>query len=131
MWKTLIRPAMIFVPLALGIFFPEADRLNFLIRYLLMTMLFMVFLRLDLSELKIRRSHFLLLLVNLLIGVGCFLITLYLTGNRTLAQAAFFVGITPTATAATITIIFIAFFIYLESLVIALSHLVIRLSLSL
>lgn len=107
MWKTLIRPAMIFVPLVLGIFFPEADRLNFLIRYLLMTMLFMVFLRLDLRELKIRRSHFLLLLVNLLIGVGCFLITLYLTGNRTLAQAAFFVGITPTATAAAVVMGFL------------------------
>ena len=51
MWKTLLRPAMIFIPLALGLFFPEAGKLNFLIRYLLMTMLFMVFLKLNLKDL--------------------------------------------------------------------------------
>ena len=107
MWKTLIRPAMIFVPLTLGVFFPEADRFNFLIRYLLMTMLFMVFLRLDLSELKVRRSHFLLLAVNLLLGIGSYFFTLYLTGNKDLAQAAFFVGITPTATAAAVVMNFL------------------------
>ena len=66
--KTLIRPAMIFVPLALGMCFPQADALNFMIRYCLMIMLFVVFLKLDLHELKLYRSHFLLTAANLLIG---------------------------------------------------------------
>ena len=107
MWKTLIRPAMIFVPLALGIFFPDADRLNFLIRYLLMFMLLMVFLRLDLSELKIRKSHFMIFAANVFIGIGSYLLTLLLTGDHKLAQAAFFVGITPTATAAAVVMGFL------------------------
>lgn len=107
MWKTLLRPAMIFVPLALGLFFPKAAELSFLIRYLLMTMLFMVFLKLDLKELKFRRSHGVLLAANLLIGVTAYLLTKVLTGNDTLAQAAFFTGITPTAAAASVVMGFL------------------------
>ena len=107
MWKTLLRPAMIFVPLALGLLCPQAAELNFLIRYLLMTMLFMVFLKLNLSALKLRPSHFLLLAVNLLIGTAAFWITGKLTGNATRAQAAFFTGITPTAAAASVVMGFL------------------------
>ena len=107
MWKTLLRPAMIFVPLALGIFCPQAAELNFLIRYLLMTMLFLVFLKLNLSDLKLRPSHFSLLAVNLAIGVSAFWLTGKLTGNATLAQAAFFTGITPTAAAASVVMGFL------------------------
>lgn len=107
MWKTLLRPAMIFVPLGLGVFFPQAAELNFLIRYLLMAMLFMVFLKLNVKELKIRRSHWVLFAVNLAIGTGAYLLTLWLTGNKTLAQAAFFTGITPTAAAASVVMGFL------------------------
>ena len=107
MWKNLLRPAMIFVPLALGLFFPEAGGLKFLIRYLLMAMLFMVFLKLNVRELKVRKSHWILLAVNLLIGVSVYLLTRFLTGNETLAQAAFFTGITPTAAAASVVMGFL------------------------
>lgn len=107
MWKTLVRPAMIFVPLGLGMLFPKAAELNFLIRYLLMVMLFMVFLKLNLKELKIRRSHWILWGVNLVIGVGSYLAARWITGNETLAQAAFFTGITPTATAASVVMGFL------------------------
>ena len=107
MLKTLIRPAMIFVPLSLGVIFPQANGLNFLIRYLLMVMLFMVFLRLDFKELKLRRSHFMLLAVNLLLGIGCYWIVLWLFKDKTLAQSAFFVAVTPTATAAAVVMSFL------------------------
>ncbi len=107
MLKTLLHPAMIFVPLALGMFFPQADCCNFLIRWFLMVMLFMVFLQLNLKELKIYKSHFLLVAVNLFIGVASYLLTWFLTGDKTLAQAAFFVGITPTATAAAVVMSFL------------------------
>ncbi len=102
MLKTLIRPAMIFVPLTLGMFFPAAGACSGIIRYLLMIMLFMVFLGLDVREMKPRKSHFLLLLSNLIIGIVCFILTGWLTGEKNVAQAGFFVGITPTATAAAV-----------------------------
>lgn len=102
MLKTLIRPAMIFIPLGIGMCLPQLHQYAFMLRWLLMVMLFFVFLKLDLKDLKFRRSHFLLLAANLLIGTGAFLITLYATGNTSLAQAAFFTGITPTATAASV-----------------------------
>ena len=42
MKKTLLRPAMIVGPLALGMLFPAAAGLSFLIRWLLIGMLFLV-----------------------------------------------------------------------------------------
>ena len=41
--RILLRPAMIFIPLGAGMFFPQAVVLSSSIRYLLMVMLFMVF----------------------------------------------------------------------------------------
>ena len=107
MWKTLIRPAMIFIPLGLGVLFPGAGAYSFLIRYLLMVMLFMVFLKLDLRQLAFKRSHFLLFGANLLVGVGAYLIVRAAIGDGPLAQAAFFTGITPTATAAAVVMGFL------------------------
>ena len=93
---------MIFIPLGLGMFFPQAAVLSSSIRYLLMVMLFMVFLQLNLKELKIRKSHFKLLIVNAIVGVVSYLAAWWITRDETLAKAAFFVGITPTATAAAV-----------------------------
>ena len=99
MQKTLIRPAMIVVPLVLGMFFPQLSALNFLIRPLLIAMLFMVYLQLEVKELKPRAAHWAILGANVAIGIAAYLLV-RLTGNRELAWAAFFIGITPTATAA-------------------------------
>ena len=99
MKNALIRPAMIVVPLVLGMFFPRLSALNFLIRPLLIAMLFMVYLQLDVKELKPRAAHWAILAANILIGVAAYL-AFRLVGNRELALAAFFIGITPTATAA-------------------------------
>ena len=90
---------MIVVPLVLGMLIPQGACLGFLIDPLLMAMLFMVYLQLDVRELKPRAAHWTILGVNILIGVAAYLV-FRLTGNRDLALAAFFVGITPTATAA-------------------------------
>ena len=99
MKKSLIRPAMIAGPLVLGMFFPQLSRFGFLIRPLLIVMLFMVFLQLDVRELKPRAAHWAILGANVAIGGAAYLI-MSLTKNRELAWAAFFIGITPTATAA-------------------------------
>ena len=90
---------MIVIPLVLGMLCPAAAKLGFIVTPLLMAMLFMVYLQLDVRELKPRAAHWTILGVNIVLGVAAYLI-FRLTGNADLAQAAFFVGITPTATAA-------------------------------
>ena len=99
MKKSLIRPAMIVVPLVLGMFIPQASCLGFLVDPLLMAMLFMVYLQLNVKELKPRAAHWTILGANIAVGVTAYLL-FGLTGDTDLAQAAFFIGITPTATAA-------------------------------
>ena len=99
MKKALIRPAMIVVPLVLGMLLPELSRFGFLIDPLLIAMLYMVYLQLDLRDLRPLRAHWVILGANLAVGIAAYLL-LWLTGSRELALAAFFIGITPTATAA-------------------------------
>ena len=99
MKKSLIRPAMIAGPLVLGMFIPQLSALGFMIKPLLIVMLFMVFLQLELRELKPRAAHWAILEANVAIGGAAYLV-MSLTENRELAWAAFFIGITPTATAA-------------------------------
>ncbi len=106
MWKTLIRPAMIFVPLSLGFLFPEAHQLNWMIRFFLVIMLYTVCLKLRLTEMRIRRSHLKLLALNLGIALIPYLL-LHWAGREQLALAAFFIGITPTANAAPVVMGFL------------------------
>ncbi len=108
MLKNLLRPAMIFVPLGLGMLFPQAACTSFLIRWLLMIMLLMVFLGLNIKDMKLRKSHFIILLANLIIGVSCYFAVKFISGDDTLAKAAFFAGITPTATAAAVVMGFLS-----------------------
>ena len=90
---------MIVIPLVLGMLCPAAAGLGFLVTPLLMAMLLMVYLQLDIRELKPRAAHWTILFANIIIGVAAYL-AFRPTGNRELALAAFFIGITPTATAA-------------------------------
>ncbi len=112
MWKTLTHPAMIFIPFLLGALFPQAHILNDppynLVRWALCTMIFMSCLQLNLRELRPRKEHWFLLAANLLMGIVPYLVLRVLfPQNPDLARAAFFVGITPTATAAPVVISFL------------------------
>ena len=106
MKSPLLRPAMIVIPLVLGIFFPQAAVLKPLIRWGMIAMLFMVYLQLDLRELKPRLAHWTILAANLGVGIAGYLVFKAL-GQRELAWAAFFTGITPTATAAPVIMNFL------------------------
>ena len=106
MKNPLLRPAMIVIPLVLGIFFPQAAVLKPLIRWGMIAMLFMVYLQLDLRELKPRMAHWVILVANLAVGIVGYLV-FKLFGDRELAWAAFFIGITPTATAAPVIMNFL------------------------
>ena len=112
MLKTLIRPAMIFIPFLLGTLFPQAHVLNDppfnMVRWALVVMVFLSCLQIRFSELKPRRQHWYLLGANLLMGIVPYFILKYLfPGSPVLANAAFFVGITPTATAAPVVVAFL------------------------
>lgn len=108
MLKIFLRPAMIFIPLTLGLFIPEAHSLSWTIRWALIIMLYLVALQIKIADLKIQRVHIYLVLCNIALGVIPYLLIYYSgIGNRNLALAAFFIGITPTANAAPVVISFL------------------------
>lgn len=112
MLKTFTRPAMIFIPFLLGALFPQVHVLNDppynAVRWALTVMVFMSCLQIRFSELKPRKEHWYLLGANLLMGtLPYFALKLLFPQNPSLADAAFFVGITPTATAAPVVVAFL------------------------
>jgi len=98
------RPAAIVVPLAAGAFFPSLARLAEppwnAIRYVLMAMVFTSSLSIDAKSLRPRAAHAALLAANLAAGLLPFLVLRALVPSHpSLALAAFFTGIAPSATA--------------------------------
>ena len=75
--------------------------MSFMIRYLIALMMFCSLLKMRPARRILTLRHWMIFAANLLLGIGGWAV-FYLTGNPVLAQAAFFVGITPTATAASV-----------------------------
>ena len=109
MMKKLIRPAMLILPLGAGIFFPQAAILaqapyNF-IRWALGAMIFCNVLQINFSDLKPRKEHFTVLLLNILMGIIPFYLLRFLCpADPVYSHAAFFTGIAPTATATAVIV---------------------------
>lgn len=102
----LSRTAALLAAMVLGILLPQAHALSWAIRWLIMAMLFIVFLQTQLTREAVHRSHAVLLAANLAAGfLGWWLGGT--VGDRDLALAGFFTGITPTATAAPVIISFL------------------------
>jgi len=95
----LARTAAILLALVLGTVLPAAHAASGVIRWLVVTMLFLVFLQTTISRAALQRSHFVLLAANIALGFGAWGLG-WLIGGRDVALAAFFCGITPTAIAA-------------------------------
>ena len=93
------RTAAILTAIILGALLPQAHGAAWLIRWLVIGMLFVVFLQTRLSRESLHRSHGVLLAANLAVGGAAWAVG-WLVGGRDLALAAFFCGITPTAIAA-------------------------------
>ena len=93
------RTIAILAAITLGALIPQAHLGAWLIRWLVIGMLFVVFLQTRVSRDALHRSHAVLLAANLAIGAAAWTLG-WLIGGRDLALAAFFCGITPTATAA-------------------------------
>lgn len=101
-----LRTAAILVAFIVGAFIPQAQAAAWLIRWLIMGMLFIVFLQTRLARDALRASHGWLLAAN--IGMGFVAWGLgWVIGGREVALAAFFCGITPTATAAPVIVSFL------------------------
>lgn len=100
------RTAAILGAITLGALLPQAHVLAGAIRWLVMTMLFLVFLQTRMSRSALKPSHLVLLVANLAIGFGGFGAG-WLVGGRDVALSAFFCGITPTAIAAPVIISFL------------------------
>ena len=104
--KALIRPGLILLAFAAGYFIPQAASCTFLIRYFLMVMLFLIFMQVKVQGMRPRKTHWRILIANIAIGLAVWLLA-SLSGSRDLAHAAFFTGITPTASAAPVIMRFL------------------------
>jgi BASS family bile acid:Na+ symporter len=93
------RTAAILLAMVTGALLPQAHALGWIIRWLVMAMLFLVFLGTRPARAAFRRSHGVLLLANVGIGFAAWGLG-WLVGGRDVALAAFFAGIAPTAIAA-------------------------------
>lgn len=110
--RILLRPAMIFIPILCAFLFPQGVEYlgdsKSLIRNLLMLMIFLTCLKLRLKDLSFRKEHWIILILNVLLGViPFFLIRFIFPGEPVYALAAFFTGITPTAVAASVIMTFL------------------------
>lgn len=97
----MIRPIALMCAFVVGWFFPQGAVFDWTIPWFVRFMLFMTFLGLNVQKMKLRRSHFVILALN--IGVGIASCEAFKLGGErwtTLAAAAFFTGLAPTATAA-------------------------------
>ena len=98
-----LRTSAMIAAFVLGYLCPWASALNGLIRWLIVIMMFLVFLQVRVSWRTLRLGHLNILLANIGIGMGSwFLCRIF--GSSELAMAAFFTGITPTATAAAVIV---------------------------
>lgn len=95
----ILRPLCLLGAFGVGLSCPQLSVLSPLIPWFIRFMLFILFLGIDFHAVRLRRSHFYVLLLNLAIGLAAWK-SLCLLGAPTLGLAAFFVGITPTGTAA-------------------------------
>lgn len=100
------RTAALLGSIVLGMFVPQAHVLSWAIRWLIMAMLFIVFLQVRLTREAVHRTHAALLIANLALGFAAWGVGAWV-GGRDVALAAFFAGITPTATAAPVIISFL------------------------
>ncbi|MEI6647640.1 MAG: hypothetical protein WCP12_16505 [bacterium] len=101
-----LRAVGLLIAFAIGGFLPGLHTYSWLIRFLLIFMLFAVFLRVEPSWKMIHRSQFLAIGFNVLLACALWKFFLF-AGFPELAMVAFFTAITPTATATAVIVSFI------------------------
>lgn len=102
----LARTFLLVTAMAVGISLPQLHWALGVVPWLIVAMLFLVFLQTRMNRQAIHPSHGVLLLANVVIGFLAFGLG-WCVGGRDVALAAFFAGITPTATAAAVIVSFL------------------------
>lgn len=100
MFKSLIRTFSIVVAFIAGYMMPWLHVYSWTFKWMLIGMLFVTFLGIRFKRMKPEKAHWLLVAVNLLIALAAWGICRVSFEGGYLAEAAFFIGIMPTATAA-------------------------------
>jgi len=96
-----MKSLLIFLAFLFGALFPQAGRFNFLLRYLIIAMVFLSMLQARFSRDSFSSRQIAVFAANIFFGFAWWL-PFRLLGDATLAQAAFFTAITPTAAAAAV-----------------------------
>lgn len=97
-----MKTILLIATISIGVIFPFAHSYSFLIKYLLMIMLFFSFLKMDIKREHLTKSHIYILLINLILPIASYLLIKQF--NLTLAQVVFITAIAPTAIASPIII---------------------------
>ena len=100
MFKSLIRTFAIVAAFIAGYMMPGLHVYSWMFKWMLIVMLFVTFLGIRFKRMKPERAHWLLTGANLMVALAAWGVCRLVFGDGYLAQAAFFVGIMPTATAA-------------------------------
>lgn len=100
------RTGAILTAIVLGALLPQLHGFIWLVRWLIIGQLFLVFLQTRMSRSSLRRSHFVLLAVNIAMGFIAWQLGKWVGGPE-VGLAAFFGGITPTASAAPVIMSFL------------------------
>jgi len=100
MFKSLIRTFAIVAAFIAGYMMPGLHVYSWTFKWMLVVMLFVTFLGIRFKRMKPERAHWLLTGANLMVALAAWGVCRLVFGDGYLAQAAFFVGIMPTATAA-------------------------------
>lgn len=97
----MIRPLALVLAFVVGWFFPQGAVMTWIIPFFVAFMLFMTFLGLNVHKISLRRSHLIIVALNILSAVGAYeLVGLFTERGSQLALLAFFTALAPTATAA-------------------------------
>ena len=97
-----MKTLLLILVITLGAFFPYGHPYAPLIKYILMILLFFAFLEIKIDREIIKRSHFIILSLNVAIPISLFfVINLF---NNSVAEAAFITALAPTAIAAPVII---------------------------
>ena len=104
--RLLFAPFSLLSAFAIGLSCPWLHVYQFTVRYCVMGMLFLVFLQLNWSQLRVRASNFAIVAANLVIPLTFYFVLLKL-GQPILAIGAFLAGIAPTGSAAPSVISFL------------------------
>ncbi len=93
-----MQAIVIFAAMILGVLFPQGHQFTFLVRYLVMIMLFYAFLRIRFNWRVLSKLHFLIAGLNVTLPILLYL--LFSQINPTIGLAAFTIGMAPTAAGA-------------------------------